>query len=417
MWVLQESILLADWRLSVASRYLRAGVGDKLTSFTSMISGLGLVLAVAILTIVLSVMNGFEKELRERVLGVLPHGIVSLPDGDLEALGKELLSHGSVIAIAPLLEGSGLLLANGRMAGILVSGVDPDRESQVSILDEFFIQGSMHDLTSQRFSLAIGKRLAEDLNVAIGDSVNFVSPEVQMSLVGPLPTSRRFTIAAIFAAGADVDKTQVYTSIEALSRLQKGRGSVGFRLLMSDLFDAPEIVRQLIVTSKQRIYGSSWTQRYGNLHGAIHMQKKTMFLMLMLLVAVAAFNVVSNLMMVVKEKAGDIAIIRTMGASTNAVRIIFITHGVLVGAVGVTIGLVLGTGLALIIDDVVLTMDGVLKLGLMDEYFIQYLPVDIRLEDILLIAVSSLAICFIATIYPAGKAAKANPVEALQYES
>ena len=137
----------------------------------------------------------------------------------------------------------------------------------------------------------------------------------------------------------------------------------------------------------------------------------------MLLVAVAAFNVVSNLMMVVKEKAGDIAIIRTMGASTNAVRIIFIMHGVLVGAVGVTIGLVLGTGLALIIDDVVLTMDGVLKLGLMDEYFIQYLPVDIRLEDILLIAVSSLAICFIATIYPAGKAAKANPVEALQYES
>jgi len=416
VWVVQESLLLEDWRLSLALRYLWAGVGDKLTSFTSLISGLGLVLAVAILTVVLSVMNGFEKELRERVLGILPHGIVSLPNGDLEALEKELLSHRNVIGIAPLLEGSGILVANGHMAGVLVSGVDPKRESQVSILGEFFIQGSMYDLSKQRFSLVIGKRLAEDLDVSLGDSVNFVSPEVQMSLMGPLPTSRRFIVAGIFAAGADVDKTQIYTSIEALSRLQKGRGSVGLRLLTSDLFHAPEIVQQLVLTSKQRIYGSSWTQRYGNLHGAIHMQKKTMFLMLMLLIAVAAFNVVSNLMMVVKEKAADIAIIRTVGASINAVRIIFIMHGVLVGTVGVTIGLVLGTGLALIIDDVVLTLDGMLKLGLMDEYFIQYLPVDIRLEDILLIASSSLAICFIATIYPAGKAAKANPVEALQYE-
>ena len=409
--------MLADWRLNVASRYLRAGAGDKLTSFTSMISGLGLVLAVAILTIVLSVMNGFEKELRERVLGVLPHGIVNLPDGDLATLEKELLSHEKVIAVAPLLEGSGLLLANGRMAGVLISGIDPERESKVSILDDFFLEGSTYDISSQRFSLVIGKRLAQDLGVSIGDSVNFVSPEVQMTLVGPLPTARRFVVVGIFAAGADVDKTQVYTSVESLSRMQKGRGSVGVRLLTTDLFDAPEIVHQLVMMSSQRIYGSSWTQRYGNLHGAILMQKKTMFLMLMLLVAVAAFNVVSNLMMIVKEKSGDIAIIRTVGASTGAVRIIFIMHGVLVGAVGVVVGVLIGVCMALVIDDLVLTLDGVLKLGLMDEYFIQYLPVDIRIEDILLIAGSSLAICFFATIYPAGKAAKANPVEALQYES
>jgi lipoprotein-releasing system permease protein len=409
--------LLDDWRLTVAARYLRAGAGDQLTSFTSIISGMGLVLGVAILLIVLSVMNGFERELRIRVLGVLPHGVIYLPQGDLITLQDELARHPGVKATAPLLEGSGLLLANSVMTGISVSGVDPHTEAKASIIDDYFLVGSLQTLSDRKFSMVIGKRLADQLGVSAGDKVTYVSPEVRMSLMGPLTVTRKFTVSGIYAVGADVDKTHAFVAIDDLRRLQRAQSVEGIRLWMDEMFDAPEVISELVTTSSQRVYGSSWMQRHGNLHGAILMQKRTMFLMLMLLIAVAAFNVVSNLIMIVNEKAGDIAIIRTIGASSNAVRLIFVLHGLLVGAAGIILGLLLGSAIALVLGDVVGWFDKVLGLGVMDEYFIQYLPVDIRFTDIALIAGSSFVVCLLATIYPASKAAKANPVEALQYES
>ncbi|MDG2071677.1 MAG: lipoprotein-releasing ABC transporter permease subunit [Pseudomonadales bacterium] len=405
-----------DWRLGVAARYLRAGAGDQLTSLTSMISGMGLVLGVAILVIVLSVMNGFERELRVRVLGVLPHGVVYLPQGDLIALREELVLHPGVKATAPLLEGSGLLLANSVMAGVSVSGIDPYAEAKASIIDDFFLAGSLQTLDA-KFSMVIGQRLADQLGVSVGDNVTYVSPEVRMSLMGPLTVSRKFTVTGIYSVGADVDKTHAFVAVDDLRRLQRAQAIDGIRLWMDDMFNAPEIIRELVLTSSQRVYGSSWMQRHGNLHGAILMQKRTMFLMLMLLIAVAAFNLVSNLIMIVNEKVGDIAIIRTIGASSNAVRLIFVIHGLLVGAAGIMFGLLLGCAISLVLGDVVGWFDRVLGLGVMDEYFIQYLPVDIRLNDMALIAGSSFMVCLLATIYPASKAAKANPVEALQYES
>jgi len=309
--------LLDDWRLSVAARYLRAGAGDQLTSLTSMISGVGLVLGVAILVIVLSVMNGFERELRVRVLGVLPHGVVYLPQGDLIALQEELSLHPGVKATAPLLEGSGLLLANSVMAGVSVSGIDPHAEAKASIIDDFFVAGSLQTLSETKFSMVIGKRLADQLGVSVGDRVTYVSPEVRMSLMGPLTVSRKFSVSGIYSVGADVDKTHAFVAIDDLHRLQRAQAIDGIRLWMDEMFNAPEIIRELVTTSSQRVYGSSWMQRHGNLHSAILMQKRTMFLMLMLLIAVAAFNVVSNLIMIVNEKAGDIAIIRTIGCSAG----------------------------------------------------------------------------------------------------
>lgn len=409
--------MLEDWRLSVAARYLRAGAGDQLTSFTSMISGMGLVLGVAILVIVLSVMNGFERELRVRVLGVLPHGVVYLPEGDLERLQEELLSHPGVKAVAPLLEGSGLLLANSVMAGVSISGIHPEAEVEASIIDDFFLIGSLQTLSNKKFSMVIGKRLADQLGIGVGDGVTYVSPEVRMSLMGPLTVTKSFAISGIYSVGADVDKTHAFVAIDDLRRMQRSQSINGVRLWMEEMFNAPEVIRELVAASSQRIYGSSWMLRHGNLHGAILMQKRTMFLMLMLLIAVAAFNVVSNLIMIVNEKAGDIAIIRTIGASSNAVRLIFVLHGLLVGAAGIILGLILGSAIALVLGDIVGWFDKVLGLGVMDEYFIQYLPVDIRFNDIALVAGSSFMVCLLATIYPASKAAKANPVEALQYES
>jgi lipoprotein-releasing system permease protein len=412
--------MFTDWQLMVAARYTRAGAGDQLTSFTSAISGAGLVLGVTILTIVLSVMNGFDRELRERVLGVMPHGVVYLAGGvsDAASLGvllAHIKSHPEVLAAAPIREGSGLIVAAGQLHGVSIVGIDPDQERGVSILDDFYISGAFEDLGG--FRVAVGSRIAAALGLRVGDRVTWVSPDVRISLAGPLPVTRRLTVSGIFRSGSDADQTQIYVAITDLQKLQKGSGVEGFRILTRDLFQAPQVLQDLVLSSEQRLFGSSWLRRHGNLHDAIAMQKRTMFLMLMLLVAVAAFNVVSNLVMVVKEKAGDIAILRTMGAPAMSIRRIFVLHGLLVGSVGILVGLMVGVLLSLVIGDLVAAVDRSLGLGLMDEYFIQYLPVDIRIGDLLLIGSVSFAICLVATLYPASRAAASHPVEALQYEA
>ena len=401
----------------IASRYVLARAGEKLTAHTSIVSGLSLIIAVSVLIVVLSVMSGFERELRERVLGILPHAVIFKPDIDLNILEDELLLSESVISVAPLLEGSGLLVANGKMVGVAVAGINSEKEESVSIIDDLFVKGALSTLSETRFSIVLGKRLAKHLNIDVGDVVTFISPEVHMSLVGPLSTTRGFKLVGIFSAGADVDINQVYVNLSDLSAIQRGQGIAGLRLLTTDLFAVEDTVKALLSDSTDLMYTSTWTERHGNLYAAILMQKRIMFLILMLMIAVAAFNVVSTLIMVVDERAGDIAIIRTIGASANSIRHVFVIYGVVIGFVGIALGIIFGISIAFVIDDLVSLMDSVLGLGLMDEYFIQYLPVDIRLEDICYVAFSSIIICGLATIYPAWKAAKANPVEALKYES
>ena len=409
--------MLEDWRLMIAFRYLVASGGDRLTSHTTIISGLSLVIAVGVLIIVLSVMSGFERELRQRVLGILPHAVIYKSDADLNSLEQELLLNKDIINVAPLIEGNGLLVANSEMVGVSVAGINPEKEVNVSILDDFFVKGSLKRLSETRFSIVLGKRLADHLNVNIGDIVTFISPEVRMTLVGPLSSTRGFNLVGIFSTGTDIDMNQVYVNLPDLYALQRGQGTVGIRLLTANLFTVTEAVNASMSESEDILYASVWTERHGNLYGAILMQKRIMFLILMLMIAVAAFNVVSTLFMVVDERAGDIAIIRTIRASTNSIRNLFIIYGVVVGSVGIFFGIFFGISFSFVIDDLVKQLDSILGLGLMDEYFIQYLPIDIRLEDICLVALSSISICSLATIYPAWKAARANPVEALQYES
>lgn len=408
------------WRWSIAFRYTRSGTSDQLVSFMSLISISGLVLGVAVLVLVLSVMNGFERELRMRVLGVLPHGVIfrDQPFERWESAAATFLSHESVLAAAPYSEGSGLLVAEDRVVGISFYGILPEHERGVSIIHDFMVQGTLAPLTAGSFNVAIGAPLARQLGVTVGDRITLVLPDVQLTLAGPLPRTRRFEVAGLFQVGADADKSQILMHLDDANKLRKVRGVDAIRLRMVDLFEAPEVISTLVRASgAYDLYGASWMQRYGNLYGAIQVQKSTMFLLLLMLVAVAAFNVVSNLVMTVDDKRSDIAILRTLGASPRSILGIFIMHGALVGVVGIAIGIGLGVLFATYLTELYQGIDAVLGLGLMDEYFIHYLPSQVLVADVVTVAFVSFIICLFATLYPAFKAANSHPVEALQYDA
>ncbi|MDP4598012.1 MAG: lipoprotein-releasing ABC transporter permease subunit [Pseudomonadales bacterium] len=403
----------------IALRYTRSSAADRLVSFMSFIAVAGLVLGVAVLVLVLSVMNGFEQALRDRVLAVLPHGVIFAEQGfaDWQGTAAILTADPAVAAVAPFMEGAGLVVANGNVQGVTFTGIEPAAEAQVSIIDDFVTQGSLATLRGRDFNVAIGRSLANQLGVQLGDRLTLVLPMAQLTLAGPLPRSKRFTVSAIFAVGTDADKNQLLLHQQDVELLLGAEAVQGLRVAFVDLFEAEQVLPRLM-SSLQRddLYASSWMRRYGNLYDAIAVQKTTMFLLLLMLVAVAAFNVVSNLMMTVNDKQGDIGILRTLGASKEAIVTIFILHGALVGAIGISLGVLAGIGLALVVSDLYLFIDSTLALGIMDEYFVHYLPSKVLPADILQVAGVSMLICLLATLYPAFQAARSNPVEALQYE-
>lgn len=410
---------MPNWQTAIALRYTRSSQGDRLVSFISLASTSGLVLGVAVLVIVLSVMNGFEQELRTRVLGVLPHGVLTQRGGieDWPTLAASLEQHEDVIAVAPFLQGGGLVVGAGQIQGVTYFGVEPAAEVSVSILHEYFVDGSLMDLQKGKFKLAMGSVLANKMAVAVGDKITLVLPEARLTLAGPIPRTKRFTISSIFSVGSDADKNNLYIHIDDALRLTGKTQIDSLRLKSTDLFEIRDLLRDLLGKMQgEGFYANSWMSRQGNLYDAILMQKTTMFLLLLMLIMVAAFNIVANLVMIVNEKKPDIAILRTMGATTREVLTIFISYGLLIGLVGVSVGIVLGVLTANYITEVYTFIDSLLQLGLMDEYFIHYLPSQILLSDLILIGAVAMFICFVVTIYPAILAARANPVEALKNE-
>lgn len=412
--------------LFIGRRYASLRSRNLLVGFISKLSVAGLSLGVAILITVLSVMNGFDRELRERILALMPHiSVNTLPGYPLltrnawEDYLAAVEGFPGVRAAAPQVNLQGMLLANGRSRGIALSGVDPQAERRVSIIEDFVEAGSFGALEAGAYNILIGAGLAESLDVAVGDSVTLVSTEVPITILGGFPRKKVFTVAGIFRIGSQLDSNLAMVHLaDAQTLYRLGERVHGLRIQLDDLFAAPSLGERLRAMLPLEVSLRYWTADFGNIYENIRLSKTLVGLLLFLLVAVAAFNVVVSLFMVVRDKEGDIAILRTMGTSIGTIRNIFLVQGFLIGLIGTLAGLVLGILFSLVVSDLVAGLERLLGIEFLsaDIYPVNYLPSQIQLGDLVVVCGASLLLSLLATLYPAFRAARVKPAETLRYE-
>ena len=406
----------------IGLRYTAAKRRNHFISFISLTSMLGLMLGVAVLIIVLSVMNGFDRELKQRILGMVPHATIQGASGpleDWEEVVNRVKQHPRVLAAAPFIQGQGMVTGGGDVRGVMLSGILPEEESTVSIIDNHFIEGGLDQLKPGEFGIIIGRLMASSLRLQVGDKLTVVLPEASVTPAGVLPRLKRFTVKGIFSVGAELDGNYALLHMDDAARLMRTGGRAeGVRLLVDDLFAAPRVVNQVAQDLGGRFYVSDWTRTHGNLFQAIRMEKTMIGLLLMFIVAVAAFNIVSTLVMVVTDKTGDIAILRTMGATPGRVMRIFIIQGAVIGVFGTLMGTALGIFGALNISGFIAWLEKLMGHQFLsaDVYFISYLPSQLQWNDVAIISGAGLALSLLATIYPAWRASRIDPAEALRYE-
>ncbi|UVO17017.1 lipoprotein-releasing ABC transporter permease subunit [Stutzerimonas stutzeri] len=407
----------------IGARYTRAKRRSLFVSFISLTSMIGLALGVLVMIVVLSVMNGFDHEMRTRVLGMVPHATIEspVPVNDWRQLGERLSQHPQVVAVAPFIQMQGLLTHEGKVSKILINAVDPQIEPQVSIIDRFFREGELAALAPGEFGIVIGDKAAQKLGVGVGDKLTFVAPEVTVTPAGMFPRMKRFTVVGIFHVGAgEIDGYVALANIADLARLHRWKPDQvqGLRLRFADLFQAPRIAWELAGQLDGDFYSRDWTRTHGNLYQAIRMEKAMIGLLLLLIVAVAAFNIISTLVMVVTDKRGDIAILRTLGATPRQIMAIFMVQGTVIGVVGTVVGGALGILAALNISSWIAALERLIghKFLSADVYFIDYLPSRLMAADVVQVCVAALLLSFLATLYPAWRAARTQPAEALRYE-
>ncbi len=415
--------MFKPFELYVGLRYTRAKRRNHFISFISMISMLGIMLGVVALIVVLSVMNGFHKEVRERILGMASHATISGVNGELadwQSVMAQASKFSHVIGEAPYVEGQGMLISGQKVSGVLLRGILPQREGEVSDVIRDIKQGSIETLESRGFNIILGRELASVLGVGVGDKVTLVTPQVNVTPAGILPRLKRLTVSGIFQVGmGEYDRGVAILHIDDAAKLMRLENGVsGVRLKLDDLYLAPQVSREIALKMGGYYRISDWTMQHRNFFAALRTEKRMMTIILSLIVAVAAFNIVSTMVMVVTDKQSDIAILRTLGASPKSIMGIFMVQGATIGVVGNLLGMIGGVLLAYRVEEIVSWIERTFKVDFLDPsiYYITQLPSDPQISDVLFIGGMALLITLLATLYPAWKASRTHPAEALRYE-
>ena len=407
----------------IGLRYTRAKRRNHFISFISAISMGGIMLGVVALIVVLSVMNGFHKEVRERILGMASHATISGVDGELSDW-REVQAQASkfphVIGQAPYVEGQGMLISGQKVSGVLLRGILPSQEGAVSDVIKDIKKGSIDDLVPGGYGIILGRELALVLGLNVGDKVTLVTPQVNVTPAGIMPRLKRFNVVGIFEVGmGDYDRGVAILHIEDAAKLMRLQDAVtGIRLKLDDLYLAPSVSRDLALKMGGYYRISDWTRQHANFFAALQTEKRMMAIILFIIVAVAAFNIVSTMVMVVTDKQSDIAILRTLGASPGTIMGIFMVQGATIGVVGNLLGVIAGVLLAINVESFVSAIENFFGVHFLDPsiYYISRLPSDVKPMDVLSIGLVALLLTLLATLYPAWRASRTQPAEALRYE-
>ena len=409
--------------LFIGLRYTSAKRRNHFISFISMISMLGITLGVMALIVVLSVMNGFEQELKGRILGMVSHVTVSTFNNKLNdwpALSEKVLQNKQVIGAAPYVDAEAMLSNLASVSGAIIRGINPEFEPKVSEIHQHMVFGKLDDLVAGEYGIVLGTGLASNLDVVPGDRVTMITPQSTVSPLGFLPRLRRFKVVGLFEIGVyEYDRSSALIHAEDASTLFRMDGAMtGIRLKVGDMDKAPEVRYELRKQLGVDYWVSDWTLRHSNYFKAVQTEKTVMFIILSLIVAVAAFNIVSTLVMVVTDKQADIAILRTIGLSPASVTMVFMVQGTMIGFVGTVFGVATGVTIASYIDVIVPALESLFHTQFLPTgvYPITELPAEMKLSDVIRIAILSFSLSVIATIYPALKASATRPAEALSYE-
>ena len=410
------------WRfiLAVGLRYAGRSQRGALVAFISRVSSAGLVLGVALLVLVLSVMDGFERELRERILALVPHVSIQPwePLSDWRGVVAAVEAHPEVRAAAPYADVQGLLMFRGKVVPALVHGIDPASEQRISVIGSHAAAGVLEQLSGDAPVVVPSASVAASLGAPEGEHVLLLVPEVN-ARGQVVPRTQRVRIAGTFSTGTEVDNLLTLTSLGLAARLRGSPGMAqGVRFQVKDLFAAPRIRAEVEQGLGPGFRGFDWTRTHGNLHEAIRMSRNLVGVLLFLIVAVAAFNVVSTLFLIVKDKEGDIAILRTLGASPSAIMAVFVIQGSLIGLAGTVLGGAVGAALSLVITDAVAAVERVFGLRFLDAavYPVSYLPSDLSFANVALVCSVAFAMSFLATVYPSWRAARMQPADILRHE-
>ena len=414
--------MFTPYELFIGLRYMRAKRRNHFISFISLISVFGVAIGVTALITVLSVMNGFQKELTDRTLGMASHATILERSGTLDnwrEVADIVQIHPQISGVAPYFRAEGMLVNEQQVSGTVIRGILPEEEPRVSVIAEKMIEGDFKNLEAGEFGIIIGKELSHALHVIPGDKVTLVAPQANITPAGILPRLKRFKVVGVFEIGMqEFDGALALIHLDDAQKLFRKKGPDGIRIKTMDIMQAPVVSREVMKQIPGNFWVLDWTQRHANLFHALRTEKIVMFVILTLIVAVAAFNIISTLMMTVTDKQADISILRTLGASPNSIMAIFMIQGTVIGVTGTLLGLIGGIWLASNVEWLVQSIENLLGIDFLpgNIYYISTLPSELNWTDVTVISVVAFLFSLFSTIYPARKASATNPAEALRYE-